>query len=306
MAKAFDALRSARAYLNDINGVTWSDSILMPLLQEAHGELQQELELNNTSNLKIQSNRILVPALTTDLGGNLPSNIINPISILEGDVGVDIEFFEELEKVTFIPAVDPDTWLRFWAWIGENIVFLGATADREIIIRYEGGISTPTKLNDSLGVIFAERYIGPRVAALAYSTAGKDNQYLLDLANAALYKILKNITNNDQRPVRRRGYRSPKGFMGPFGKVSVPVGSITTVGGGSSVNWILTSTPPDGVRTSFDFNTKPKYISWNGLNQFETTGYTVTFSAGKWHVVFHDVNNVTLTPDTGDDIREAV
>ena len=76
---AFVALQSARTYLNDINGVTWTDSVLMPILQEAHRELVQELDLNGVGVLKQQTSPILVPAGSLDLGNNQPYNILEPI-----------------------------------------------------------------------------------------------------------------------------------------------------------------------------------------------------------------------------------
>src|SRR5713226_4235834 len=146
MALAKDAIRSARTYLNDLNGITWSDAILMPLLQEAHGELIQELELNNTGVVKAQTSPTTVTA--GSLGITQPSGLINPIEILEGDVNAAVDTFVSLEKVSFIPLVPKTTNLIYWAWIDQVITFLGATTDRQIILRYEGTLSIPQTLND--------------------------------------------------------------------------------------------------------------------------------------------------------------
>lgn len=299
MSNAFTAIKSARAYLNDINGITWSDAILFPLLQEAHGELQQELERNNTGVLKIQTAPMVVPAGATTLGTNQPSTIINPISMVEGDIGDSPDSFQDMIRVNFIPYEDRDDWLSYWAWIGQVITFLGCTRDKQVVLRYEGMLTTPQTLNDPLGCIFAERFIGPRIAALAYGIAGKNYKWLMDIAERNLYTIVANQVVNNQTPVRRKAYRSPK-----FGDIGVtkPI----TISGGPSTNqisqWIPTVTPPDGIRTTFYFSAVPMFISWNGLNQYKNQGYTVYASPGNSIIHFRDVLGNILTPGAADTI----
>lgn len=305
MATAQTAIQSARVYLNDINGITWSDALLLPLLQEAFGELTQELELNNTGVMKIQTDPIIIPAGTLNMSINQPSGLINPISMMEADIGADYNSFEDMTKVSFLPIVDQTTWLNWWAWIGQVITFIGATSDRQVILRYEGTIPTPTKLTDPLGCIFAERFLGPRVAALAYSSIGRDNKFLVNLAETNLYKIIQSQVVNDQRPTRRKPYRSPKSLYGVIRSVSYP---ISAPGGGTgAVNqWIMTTTLPDGVRTVFSFPQTPRFISWNGINQNLGVGYIVVASPGNAIVTFTDINGNVLTPAAGDTIFSVI
>jgi hypothetical protein len=219
MAQALQAIAFARTYLNDINGFTWSDAVLMPFLQLAHGELVQKLEINRTGLLKAQSSPITVTAGALTLGTSQPSNIINPISMIEGAVDDDPNNFEDMIKVTFIPYEDQTEYLTYWAWIGQLITFLGATKDRSVILRYEGYLATPQLLTDQLGCIFAENYIGPRIASLAFTATGKDNKVIQALADRNLYQIVQSQVTNDQRPVRRRGYRSAKSsYSGNWGR----------------------------------------------------------------------------------------
>jgi hypothetical protein len=303
MALASVAIRSARIYLNDLAGITWSDSILMPLLQEAHGELQQELDINNSSVIKIQTSPIVVPAGSTDLGSNQPTNIISPISMTEGVVGIDPNFMVSMIKVTFLPSVDPVQELGYWAWLGDVIKFVGATTDRQVVLRYEASIATPQTLNDPLGCIFAERFIGPRIAALAYASIGKNNDKIQEIASENLYKIIKNQVLNDQRPIRHRAFRSKKGYgIGPF---STPIGSANT-GGGTAVQFIDTLTPPDGIRTTFNFSILPKFIVFNGLTQFLGTGYTLAVVGGFYQVTLIDSSGNVITPQIGDSIAEEI
>src|ERR1017187_3421677 len=315
MAQASVALKSARIYLGDINGISWPDSILMPILQEAHGELVQECERFSLSVILNQSAILLVNAGDLTLGANQPATLVEPISIMERIPGSDLESFEPMLRLTFIPLQDQSEELQYWAWLGQIITFLGATQDREILLRYKGSISTPNLLTDPLGFIFAERYIGPRVASIAWDSIGKDGSKFQKLAENNLYKIVQSNVTNDQRPVRRKGYRSPKD-TGPEG---ARISGIITVQG-PTVAWLPTTTHPDGIRTMFFFTRFPKYVSWNGLNQFEnigylltvfptasqpvgplSPGYSMTQSGGIYSVTFLDSNGTALVPGIKDD-----
>ena len=319
MALASVALKSARVFLGDINGITWPDTILLPILQEAHSELVQELEKFSLPIILHQSCIILVPAGARCLGSNQPDTLVEPISIMERIPGTDMEDFELMIRMTFIPTVDLDEDLTYWAWQGQQIKFLGATQDREIILRYKGSVATPQTLNDPLGFTFAERYIGPRIASIAWDSVGKDGKKFQTLAENNLYKIVQSNVTNDQRPVRRKGYRTPKD-TGPEG---ARISGIITVQG-PTVTWLPTTTPPDGIRTEFFFTKFPKYVSWNGLNQFAgigyilttyasslfptamSDGYLITFAGGIYTVTFVNNNGTPVAPGPTDDIRADV
>jgi hypothetical protein len=221
MSQAITAIRSARIHLNDINGITWSDVVLMPILQEAHAELVQELERFSLPVILNQSSIILVTAGSLNLGVNQPANLVDPISMMERIPGSTLDDFEDMVKVTFLPLENQTQELNYWAWIGENIQFLGALSNREVLLRYQGSVTTPQLTTDPLGFIFAERYIGPRIASIAKFAIGQDGSKLQELAEMQLYKIIQSNVTNDQRPVRRRPYRSFKEFYGPdYGNIT--------------------------------------------------------------------------------------
>jgi len=272
MANAQTAIQFARIYLNDINGITWTDSILMQLLQVAHLELQQELNLNNSSVIKAQTLPLTVAAGATTLGTQQPSNIINPISMIEGDPGTDPNSFEDMIRVDFIPYIDKTNWLTYWAWIGQVITFLGSLAQRQVVLRYEGFLTTPQLQTDPLGCLFAESYIGPRIVSLAYTSSGKDNKTIQATADRNLYKLIQAQVLDNQKPTRRKAYRSFKGITAPVG-TSVPISMGTSSGGEVR---IPSTTVPNGVITAFAFPYIPKFVIWNGLEQFQGVGYNST------------------------------
>src|SRR6266568_377499 len=226
MALALDAIKSARIYLNDINGITWSDSLLMPLLQEAYGEILQELDLNQLGVLKYESCPILVPAGHFDLGTDQPLNILDPISMLEKAPGESDDFYQEMILVDYLPKQDMNYNLLYWTWRREVIKFIGATSDRIVIIRYKGSLTPPQLLTDKLGIIFSEKYLGPRIASLVKDSLGQDSSKFTEIASRNLYSIIKRGVLEDQRPIRRRPYREAKGYSIPVGTV---VGNISAI-----------------------------------------------------------------------------
>jgi hypothetical protein len=304
MATAYDAVKSARVYLNDINAVTWSDTVLMPLLQEAFGELTQELDVNGVGVIKQQTNPLTIPPFATSMGSQQPTNILQPISMLEGNVGDIPDNFQDMIRVTFLPYINQDQWLTYWAWLGETIQFIGSTTVRSVILRFEGSLPVPQLLTDPLTMIFAERYLGPRIASLANASIGRDSDRAQGIADKNLYKLIQSQVVQDQRPTRRKGYRAYKPQLG-IGPAGITI-STSVPQGGAGVLWIPTTTPPDGTRTQFTFSYVPKYVSWNGMNQFQDKGYKLTIVGGAYSVRFIDANGLTLTPQTGDDIREEV
>lgn len=232
MAQASAAIKSARVYLNDINGISWTESILMPLLQEAFGELVLELERHSIPIIKVQTGLLSLPAYTggalTNGGVWIRSNnftinggqdIVEPISMMEGDTGASLEDFIDVQRVTFLPVEDYDEFINYWMWLQEKLIVFPYLTDRQIIVRYKGALTAPQLQTDELGFIFAERYLGPRMASLAMDSVGRDGAKLAVLAERNLYQILQANVTNDQIPTRHRAYRSPnKGFSnGPAG-----------------------------------------------------------------------------------------
>lgn len=232
MPTAFDALKSARVYLNDNNSISWSDDILMPLLREAHGELIQELDVNGIGVLKHETIVLTLTAGSLNLGSNQPFNMLEPISLMERTPGSSNNFFQEMIKVNFLPLVVQDQILTFWSWNNEIIRFIGATQDRDILLRYKGYLAPPQSVNDSLGVIYSERFLGPRIAALAFDSIGRDSTKLSEIADKAKWKLLQRNVLAEQTPVRRKGYRQPKPWYGPGQGTVISV----TSGGGDNVN----------------------------------------------------------------------
>mgnify|MGYP001359610761 CR=1 FL=1 len=309
MSQLGQVLNAARSYLNDDAGITWTDAILIPRVQEACRELVMELEVHSIPVILEQSLIIVLPANTTSMrtAGLLPSDLVLPLTIFERASGASMDAFVRVDKVTFLPITSATTELRVWIWQQDDIKFLGSPSDREIILRYKSSITEPNLSTDSLGIMFAENYLSVRVAAACFEAIGdKRANSLNNRAATNLHNIIRFNVTGGQYPVRRRGYRSPKRSW-PYGeRVTVPVGSGGGGGGSAVSTWILPNNLPDGFTSVFSFSSKPKYISFNGLNQFESAGYTVVAVGSVWNVTFNDIDGNIITPSSNADIRAEI
>lgn len=214
VGSAATALSVARTYLNDVSGVTWPDALLLPLLQTAFSEMNAKLVANGTAIVRNQESIVTIPAIDPSVTPpipfpSLPSNLVFPISLQEKQSGDDIEFFVTMFEVDFVPMVDPVEELRYWAWQGQQIMLVGATVAVDVLLRYRGSLTIPQTLNDSLGFIFAENYLGPRIASLAAMSSGNESyQSFQAQADSNLDTVLRlNIVGSQGVGKRRGSYR---------------------------------------------------------------------------------------------------
>ena len=151
-------------------------------------------------------------AITVTAGAltvTLPSDLIEPIQVWENSVGGG--------KATAIPMTESNpllqaaqtTTLNYWEWDGANINLIGATANRDVFLRYWRRIPIPTGASDSIGIWDGELYLAPRVAAIAAGSVGQAEMMaaLTELADSALSDI---ITSN-----RGRGTATSEGSIKP-------------------------------------------------------------------------------------------
>lgn len=199
MATAKDAIQIARSLLNDDLGTRWSDAILLPKLQIAHRELQADLELNSIPVTSTESIVLTVPAGATNLGVTQPADLIEPLSMMERDVGGSADDFDEMIEVAFIPQLAQDTTLLYWCWQTELIKLLGATTNREVLLRYTRSLTVPATINSDIGFIAGELFLGARIAYLASGDERFDVQ-----AQTNLDKVIRANVKGMQGLVRRR------------------------------------------------------------------------------------------------------
>lgn len=205
------------AYLNDPAGVFWTDAILIPFIQEAHRELQLELQINGVAVIKTKSAIVTIPAVDLEswtgevVMPDQPTNLIEPLECWERPTGDTLECdWNLMIKKSWVPETQPVNDLVYWNWVAETIKFLGAMQDNDIKLYYNAGIAIPQVDTDPLGFINSETFLAPRASALALSSVGADAKAktLNDLAATRIDKILQYNTLGEQDMiVRRRPYR---------------------------------------------------------------------------------------------------
>lgn len=202
MAILDQALKSARTYLNDDNGTVWTDAALIPKAQEAHRELQATLWTAGSPSVRAVSAPITIPLGTVALGALTPTDLVTPIFLYEAST--ILEDWVSMTEVMFFPRpVVQGLTLIYWSWQNEQILFVGATADRRIVVQYRKLITIPSAIGDPIGITFGELYIAPRTAAIAVGSVGNKESYdvMTALANENLAKVI--LSNRGlQKPER--------------------------------------------------------------------------------------------------------
>lgn len=205
MATAKVALDSARTYLNDNSKQIWTDAVLLPYLKEAFRDLHLVLYLNGIPVIKEKSTIISVTAGSLDLGSNQPLDLIEPIWIKERSAGSS-EGWASMDEKDFEPDVTPTTNLVYWTWREERLLFVGATSNREIMLRYWKGLTAPTSEESLLGFILAENFLGPQTAQYASRSVGSGSlaDECLSAAREKLGMIIQANVKGMQRMASRR------------------------------------------------------------------------------------------------------
>lgn len=215
------ALSSARLYLNDVNQQIWTDSTLIPYMQEAFKDLLLVLWMNGLPVIRKKTAIITVPAGTSSLQAiaKVPPDMMNPIWLKERASGSNEDWQSMIEQDFEADTTVPDISIRYWSWRLEDIKFvaLGASTARDILMEYHGTLSVPQTTTDSLQFIFADLFLGPQTAGYACGSLGNTTLagellwvqgQRIGLAGSRLDLIVRaNVKGQQNIPARRIPYR---------------------------------------------------------------------------------------------------
>ena len=175
-------LAGARQLLNDVAAATWTDTVLIPKLQDAHRELQKVLKQVAAPVMKAIGNDISVLANATTL--TLPNDIVEPIRLWEKAPADAQSLYIPMTNTDPLPIVAQAATLVYWAWRDEVVSFIGASANRFVRMEYWKSLAVPVLNTDLLGITDAEIYLSPRLAALASLAVGEMEQFTTNTAEA--------------------------------------------------------------------------------------------------------------------------
>lgn len=205
MSNVSEAYTIAAGLLNDPSKVEWTDAKMLSRAKMAHIEMQIRLLEFGLPVLKEVSTAITVPVATALLPSQ-PNDLIEPLFMKEKIKGESDTRFIDMTEVDFIPTIALTSRIRFWAWREEKVQLLKATVECEVQLRYMKGLTTITSGTSSIGLLFGEAFLGPRIAALCYQSVGQIEDATINDANAAsqLERILRaNVKGMSHKPMRR-------------------------------------------------------------------------------------------------------
>lgn len=185
-------LATARTYLNDDTAQQFPDTVLIPKVQEAHRELQEELwQAGSPTVRNVTTSPLVYTTPNTALTTALPTDFLVPTAMFEAAPGSQYygnANWVPMTEVFFLPPGQPQgPTLGVWAWSSEQLYLIGATANRAVIIQYRRLIPIPAINTDPVGVTFGESYLAARAAAMASGTLG----------NAPLFETLTALSKEN-------------------------------------------------------------------------------------------------------------
>ena len=214
---ASEVMDRSRVHLNDAGGDIFNNDVLLPFLSSAWEELQSTMQAHGLPIMTETSSMILLPAGGISLGTvavppypTLPMNFIEPKAVYERAPGT--MRWEEMTEAHGIINYNPQTSLGVWEWDGDNLKFIGATGEREILLRYLKGLPEITSESTNLPITGAKRYLALKTAAEAADDIGQNRARSDRLETKAEFEsnrfLAIRVKGQQDHSVRRRGYAS--------------------------------------------------------------------------------------------------
>lgn len=224
---ASTVLAKSATLLNDTARTIYTYTALLPYLQIAMQELQEEFQLRNISSSQITSAVLTVPAGTSQIIYNgvplaLPTDMIEPQQLWERPTGID----------PFIPMIKRDyiphqlegvmvTTFGFYVWENQAIKFLPSNQNNDIKIDYIKELFQPlVDENSPINIINAATFLEYRTAALAAEFIERNQANANSLNTYAVLALDRasgiGIKGKQAISTRRRPFRSAfkkRGFM---------------------------------------------------------------------------------------------
>lgn len=206
---ASDIMTRAAAFLNDTGRQLYTNTVLLPFLQDAYDELQQRLEQNEIPIIAEDSSIINVAANATTITSP-PSDLVRPIS-MEERADESSDDWIPVDEVEWIDSnLDDATGIVQWAWREETICINPPTTAREIKLKYQKALTAITGENSAISVKNSTRFLAARTASLAATDIGENptRAAILDVrANVAFDAMINlEVKQRQSHPVKPKPY----------------------------------------------------------------------------------------------------
>lgn len=202
--------------LNDTSQQIYTDTVLLPFIQDSADELQAMLDLYGILVLEhVTSPPIIVPQLQNYVPGTRVS--MKSLGLLPNDMLEPQRMSERLSGTTdlFMPMI-PRQWepdilltdaLRYWVYREEDIFLVGANTNRDVLIYYKKRLLIVNDMNSVIGVNNSTMFMINRTAGFAARNIGENTTRADNLdkeAEANMSWILRIGTKDKQRARTRR------------------------------------------------------------------------------------------------------
>lgn len=231
---AGEVMDKSASLMNDTAKTVYTYTVQIPYLNMALAELQEHFQLNNIPVTSVTSAGITVPIGTTEIGPvdggvgettapNYPTDLIEIQQLWERLSGSEDPYVPLVKKEYLPHFLDdmPVSSLLIWAWVNQQIKFVGATTARQVKIDYIKAIFAEiTSEDDEIGVINAQSFLMYRTAALCTQFIGENESRasaLNDMAVAAADRVTGiGVKGKQSITIRRRPFRQSYKARGYF------------------------------------------------------------------------------------------
>lgn len=203
----------AAVHLNDAAQLVYSSAVLLPFLNMALDELEEEMGVFELSPLKKTSIVIDVPAESASLP-QMPSDFVEAISLYERPLDSSENWAEvrEVADIALNYTVQPQESIVQWTIRNATLKINPPSADREVMLEYVGGLTPATATATAIDIESSRRFLALVTARNAARDAGnsprKADSFEPDIARAR-DRLVRRMQKNSQASLgaRRLPYR---------------------------------------------------------------------------------------------------
>lgn len=199
----------AATHLNDPSQLVYTSTVLLPFVNMALEELEEELDVYEVAPLKNESITITVAQGDTVLT-QMPTDYIEAVALFERSQGSSDDWMEVRETNWIDVNLDESDRILNWAPRGGQIRITPPVSAREVQLKYLKGLTEATSVGVTLDIVGSLRFLGLVTARNAARDAGnsksKADSYADDIRKAK-DSLVRRLSNEGQGiGVRRRPY----------------------------------------------------------------------------------------------------
>jgi hypothetical protein len=209
MSTSGSVMLAAATHLNDANQLVYTPLVLLPLLNMAIDELQEELGVHEIEDMKKESIIILVPSDSSTIP-QLPLDFLETINILERSQGSQ----DAWTTVDPVRAIDPNlktSNIMQWSERSDRVLINPPTSGREILLEYVASMTIVEGEDGPINIETSRRLLALLTARNAArdlgNSASKANTYEPDIGRAR-DRLVRRLQKKSMGTlgVRRRPY----------------------------------------------------------------------------------------------------